>query len=233
MIKAVIFDLDDTLIPFMDTKRMCVDTAVDAMVNNGLTLPKNKAIERIYQIYYKEGLEIQDVFNQFLTQEMGSINYKMLAAAVLAYKRAKSNVAPYPGVTSTLTELLRMGVKLGALTDAPLVQAWSRLTESHLQDYFDVVVGFDNTGKRKPHPDPFKLILQKLETIPDQSLMVGDFFEKDMVGGRAAGMQTGYVMYGNALNRKPDEELEGIVDYKLDKVSNIIDIVKQQIPVKV
>lgn len=226
-LQAVVFDLDDTLLDFMGLKRVCIDAAVDAMLNNGLTLPKTKAVEKIYQIYYSEGLESQEVFNKFLLQELGAIDYKMLAAAVLAYKKTRSSIVPYPGVTATLTELLRMGLKLGILTDAPKMAAWSRLIDSHLQDYFDVVVGLEDTGKRKPHPDPFKLVLSKLGVQPAQALMVGDYFDRDMLGGRAIGMQTAYVMYSSATTRKPDEETEGIVDYKLQSVKDIVGIVKK------
>lgn len=226
MIKAIVFDLDDTLLDFMGLKRICVDAAVDAMTNAGLTIPKSKAVERIYQIYYKNGLENQEIFDHFLTQELGTIDYKILAAAVLAYKKARSRITPYPGVPETLVSLLKQNIKLGVLTDAPVLAAWTRLTEAHLQDYFDHVVAFEHTNKRKPHPDPFKLVLQKLGTQASETLMVGDWSSRDMLGGRSAGMVTGYVMYNNSTLKTPDHELEDIVDYKLTSFKDILQIVK-------
>lgn len=227
------FDLDDTLLDFMGLKRRCIDSAVDAMTNAGLTVPKAKAVERIYQIYYKEGLENQDIFNIFLQQELGQIDYKILAAAIIAYKKTKSQIAPYPGVPETLVELLRQNIKLGVLTDAPKLAAWTRLTEAHLQDYFSVVIAFEDTNKRKPHPDPFKLVLQKLGVSAGDALMVGDWAERDMLGGRSAGMVTAYVNYNNSTLKKPEHELDDVVDYKLSSFKDIISIVKTQGTAKV
>lgn len=226
MIQGIVFDLDDSLIPFMSLKRSCVDAAVDAMIHTGLTIPKVKAVERIYQIYYKDGLESQEIFDKFMVQELGGIDYKMLAAAVIAYKKTRARITPYPGVPPTLAELLRMGIKLAILSDAPKLQAWTRLTEAHLQDYFEHVVTFEDTNKRKPHPDPFKLVIQKLGTAPGDTLMVGDWASRDMLGGRSAGMVTAYVQYNDSAMQTPDQELEDIVDYKLASFRDITSIVK-------
>ena len=57
MIKAVIFDLDNTLIGFMKFKEVCCSEAIDAMIDAGLKLPRKKALDILYNIYYKEGLE--------------------------------------------------------------------------------------------------------------------------------------------------------------------------------
>jgi len=46
MIKAVLFDLDNTLVDFMKMKEMAVEGAVDAMIDAGLNLTKEEAIEK-------------------------------------------------------------------------------------------------------------------------------------------------------------------------------------------
>lgn len=228
------FDLDDTLLDFMTLKRQCVDAAVDAMVNAGLTLPKTKAVERIYQIYYRDGLEDQGVFDKFLQQELGEVNHKILAAAIVAYKKNKTHIASYPGVPETLIELLKQNTKIAILTDAPKIAAWTRLTEAHLQDFFEIVVAFEDTNKRKPHPAPFKLVLQKLGTSPENTLMVGDWMDRDMIGGRSAGMVTAYVRYNNSAVKKSDEELADLVDYKLTSFREVLQIVKtHDVPQKI
>lgn len=225
-LKAVVFDMDDTLLDFLSLKRSCIDSAVSAMINAGLTVPKAKAVERVYQIYYKEGLESQNVLDKFLLQELGQVDYKMLAAGILAYKKTKGQIAPYPGVTSTLSELMRMGIKLAVLSDAPRLQVWTRLTEAHLQDYFEAVVSFDDTGKRKPHPEPFRLVSSKLGVSPSDTLFVGDWFDRDILGGRSAGMVTAYVKYNNSTMQKQDHELDDFVDYKLEAFRDVLGIVK-------
>lgn len=229
MIKAVVFDLDDTLVDFMALKRQCVAAAVDAMVNAGLTLPREKAIERIYQLYYKEGLEDQQIFDKFLIQEFGEIDYKLLVAAILAYRTTKSRIAPYPGVGRTLAQLLQSGIKIAIVSDAPRIAVWTRLTEAHLVDFFDPyhIISFDDTNKRKPKPEPFKLALSRLDVKPEEAIMVGDWWERDMVGAHEVGMKTAYVMYCESFPRKSDQELDGVVDHKLFHIKDLLGVVRQ------
>ncbi len=54
MIKAVIFDIDNTLMDFMRMKRASVDAAVDAMLDAGLPMKKEKMYESIFETYWKE-----------------------------------------------------------------------------------------------------------------------------------------------------------------------------------
>lgn len=228
-IKAVLFDLDNTLLDFYTLKRQCIDAAVDAMISAGLTLPKAKAVERIYQIYYKDGLEDQQIFDKFLEQEFKQVDYRLLAAAIVAYRKTKSRISPYPGVSFTLAELLRRGVKLAIVSDAPRLAAWTRLTEAYLPDYFEHIVTFEDTGKRKPSPEPFQLALEKLGVSASDSLFVGDWFDKDIVGAKSLGMKTAYVMYTEDLARKPEAEWEGKVDYKLMSIKDLLSIVKNSV----
>ena len=71
MIKAVIFDLDNTLVDFMAMKEAAVEAEVMAMNDAGLKIPKETAKEKIYCIYDQEGIEDQKVFDKFLTKEFG------------------------------------------------------------------------------------------------------------------------------------------------------------------
>ena len=106
MIKAVIFDIDNTLMDFMRMKRASVDAAADAMIDAGLSMPKQELVEKIFKIYWAEGIEDQSIFDKVLTKEFGQIDYKILAAGIIGYKRAKAgHMTLYPHVNMTLTGL--------------------------------------------------------------------------------------------------------------------------------
>ncbi|MEE9464438.1 MAG: HAD-IA family hydrolase [Candidatus Neomarinimicrobiota bacterium] len=223
-IKAVIFDLDNTLLDFMKMKDASIRAGVDAMAEAGLTVDKKAAEAGIRKIYDQRGYEYQEVFNEYLQQTMGIVDYKFLASAIVAYRRAKeASLMLYPRVNVTLMSLAKMGLKLGVVSDAPSREAWMRLCYLNLHHLFDAVVTFDDTGVHKPAPEPFHKICNLLHIQPDEALMVGDWPERDMVGAKQVGMLTAFARYGDTLG----VEISG-ADYDLTDIYQLIDIVKER-----
>ena len=72
MIKAVIFDLDNTLLDFIKMKREAVQNALLSMKEAGLELDIDKSYEEVMSIYETEGWEHQLVFNKFLNDKIGT-----------------------------------------------------------------------------------------------------------------------------------------------------------------
>ena len=59
MIKAVIFDLDNTLLDFMKMKSSSIKAAIQGMIESGLNVDPDEATKEIYDIYDKKGYEYQ------------------------------------------------------------------------------------------------------------------------------------------------------------------------------
>lgn len=222
MIKAVVFDLDNTLVDFMAMKRQAVDAAVGAMIDAGLQLTVAQVKEHIDTIYAELGIEYQKVFDKLLENVLGRVDPRIISAGIIAYRRAReAALKPYPHVTATLMQLNRSGLRLGILSDAPTREAWLRLCFINYHHFFDEVVTFEDTGKRKPDPAPFTLILQKLNVEPHQAIMVGDWAERDMVGAKNIGMRTAFAKYGDSFG---NQAIEG-VDYVLEDIKDLLEIV--------
>lgn len=229
MIKAVVFDIDNTLMDFMRMKRAAVAAAVDAMVEAGLAMPKEKLYESIFESYWKEGIEDQNIFDKVLVKEFGKIDYRMLAAGIIGYKRAKEgHMTLYPHVRLTLTELLKSGVKMGLVSDAPRLPVWLRIVSLGLHHYFEHVVTFEDTGERKPSPKPFRTILGLLKAKPEESIMVGDWGERDMEGAGKIGMVTAWARYGVDPDKIEEarKKFTG-ADYELDDIHAIVRIIRK------
>ncbi|MFA4838496.1 MAG: TIGR02253 family HAD-type hydrolase [Candidatus Neomarinimicrobiota bacterium] len=224
MIRAIIFDLDNTLLDFMRMKEESVSAAIDAMRDAGLNLPSLEIRSGIEAVYREKGIEYQNVFDDYLTRTLGTINYKILAAGIFAYRRAKDGcLRTYPFVHQTVIELTRMGLRLAVISDAPRREAWLRIYATNLQHYFDLVLTYEDTHERKPHPKPFLLALKKLDVAPAEAIMVGDWAERDMVGAKKVGMKTVFARYGDTMNT-----LHSGADYEIDAVSDLIGIVKKE-----
>jgi len=200
VIKAVVFDLDNTLVDFMAMKRLAIDAAIAAMQDAGLSLPTGEIRIRIDEIYKQKGIEFQNVFDQLLYDEFSKIDFKILSSGVIAYRRAReAALVPYPHVYMTLMELMKMQIRLGVVSDAPAKEAWLRLSYLNFHHMFDAVVTFDDTGERKPAPGPFEKVLEKLGVNADAALMVGDWAERDVVGAKQVGMKTVFARYGDTF----------------------------------
>jgi putative hydrolase of the HAD superfamily len=224
MIKAIVFDLDNTLVDFMGMKRQAIDAAVRAMVDAGLTLSEEQAKARIDAIYKERGIEFQSVFDELLYDVFKKLDYKILSAGVIAYRRAReAALVPYPHVYMTLMELLKRGLRLGVVSDAPAREAWLRLCYLNFHHIFHSVVTFDDTGKRKPQAEPFRKALELLGVKAQEALMVGDWAERDMIGAANIGMKTVFARYGDTFGT-----VETHADYEIGDIKDLLAIVEKE-----
>lgn len=124
MIKAILFDVDNTLIDFIKIKQRASEAAARAMIEAGLEDAPDDLSDRLFAFYMEHGIESNDAFEEYLKEEHKTVDYRILAAAVNAYLKEKYlNLKPYPGVVDTLRELKRQEYKLGIVTDGPGLKA--------------------------------------------------------------------------------------------------------------
>jgi putative hydrolase of the HAD superfamily len=221
MIRAIILDLDNTLTDFMKMKGAAIDAALDGMVDAGLPVSREVLREHIWRVYNEHGIEYQQVFDLALIEAAGTIDPRVLAAGIVAYRRAReSTLVTYPHVQYTLLGLLKRGIKLAVVSDAPRSQVWLRLASLQLHNLFDVVVTFDDTNARKPSPEPFRMALDRLGVGADAALMVGDWAERDVVGASQVGIRTVFARYGDTFGT-----VESGADFEVNDLMELLDIV--------
>jgi FMN phosphatase YigB (HAD superfamily) len=106
MIKAILFDIDNTLLDFMKMKTKSCEKAVDAMIKAGLKTNKKKTLKVLYELYDKYGIEYQRIFEKLTKELTGKINYKLISYGVVAYRKEKQEqLVPYKNVIPTLKAL--------------------------------------------------------------------------------------------------------------------------------
>ena len=222
MIKAVIFDLDNTLLDFISMKESAVSSAVHAMIEAGLDLDEKSSYERIITLYQETGWENQQIFDIFLKEKTGEVDNKYLAAAIVSYRRAReATLRLYPDVQRTLNVLAKMGLKLAVVSDAPSREAWMRIYYLNLHHVFDLVLTFDDVGERKPSPKGFEMALEKLGIKTDEALMIGDWPERDVAGASKLGIKTIYAKYGDTFGT-----VESGADWDVENIYEVVGIIK-------
>ncbi|MCK4549812.1 MAG: HAD-IA family hydrolase [Candidatus Krumholzibacteria bacterium] len=223
MIKLIIFDLDNTLTDFMRMKDESIIAAVRSMIDAGLDFPEEKIKKEIYRIYDEEGIEYQKVFNKLLVDLIDHVDYRILAAGIVGYRKAReAALVLYPHVNRTLLTLLKKGLRLAVISDAPRQEAWMRLCYLGLHHMFDTVIAFEDTGERKPSPVPFRLALERIGIEPTEALMVGDWPERDIAGAGELGIHTVFARYGDTF-----ETGESGADNEIDDIYALVGIVDE------
>lgn len=225
MLKAILFDLDNTLLDFMRFKRESARAAAKAILRSGLRESESVLYSRIFAIYDSKGIEYQRTFHDLLSGYPLSSHQleHMKQAAIIAYTKKKYGLLrPQPKVIQTLTSL-KSSYKLGIVTDAPRDKAWQRLVLSGLDLFFYPVVTFDDTFEEKPSVNPFKRALSLLKVRPDEALFVGDNTGKDILGAKRVGIATCLAKYG-CLNYVPEED---VADYTIEKFEEVKKVIEE------
>ena len=111
MIKAVLFDLDQTLIDFIKMKTEACRSAIKAMIKAGLKIDEKAGYRKLMHTYFRVGIDSNIAFTRFLEQQTGRVDGKILRAGIDAYLKTKPNfLKPYPHVIETLEYLKNLNL---------------------------------------------------------------------------------------------------------------------------
>ena len=218
-LRAVIFDLDDTL---LDRRG-----SFDAFVRDQWTrfVPSVQAID---QEQYVQTLAEQDrdgygprkgLFASLTTRFGLSAD---VADSLLTDYRAKfpSACRLFPDAVPTLSSMRASGLKLGLITNGSLRMQRRKLECVGLGASFDTVLISDAEGISKPDVRIFLRALERLEVKPAAAAFVGDHPEVDIAGARAAGMHT-------IWRRNPDRSGAVEADAVIDQLGDLVNVLHE------
>lgn len=138
----------------------------------------------------------------------------------------RSMIKLFPGVKEMLTEVKARGFKTGIATSRVAKTLFEGLRKYELEQYFDAIVTVEDIKKPKPEPDTILKVLEKLHSVPEASIMIGDSIH-DILCAHNAGTSSVLVGWSAALSGKtkkdfaPDEAPDHII-YKAEDIFDII-----------
>jgi len=128
----------------------------------------------------------------------------------------------FPGVKELLASLKEKGYKLGLVTSRLTTTTVEGLVKHEIGEYFDAVVTADDCTKHKPDPEPVDITLEKLNSKPEESIMLGDTMF-DIICARNAGVKS--VLVGWAVAVTEEEKTgENAPDYIIETAEELFEI---------
>ncbi len=217
-VKAVVFDLDGTLIrSAVDFPKLKRET-IDLLARGGLPAERFSAEMKSYEIL---SLAYELCRERGLTEEKLESMRRRVEAVWNRIEIESVNCAvPVEGVKEVLRELKRRGIKVGVVTRGCRAYALKALAMTNLLEAVDVVVGRDDTAQPKPHPEPLMKALSELGFKTGEALMVGDGVD-DALCAREAGVRFAGIR-SEALMAK---QLDLRCDVLLDAVGDLSPLV--------
>jgi putative hydrolase of the HAD superfamily len=216
LIKAILFDLDDTL---HDR-----DASLDIFIQDQYR--KHKLNHPTYEIYRQRLKELDEhgygdrfqVYQTLIDEFALPLSVERMVTDFRSH--AWTDARTFPGTVPVLMELRHRGFKLGIVTNGTIVSQRAKLFETGLLAHVDEALISEEEKVAKPDPEIFTRAAEKLGLGVDECAFVGDHPANDIAGAHAAGMRTvwlkKYLPWPPSLALVPDhtiiriEELLGI-----------------------
>jgi len=224
-IKAVLFDIDDTLYNTSLQAESARKNAIRAMIEAGLSVDEDKAFAELENIVARYGSNYDHHYDKLIEKFKVGPSPHMIAAGIIAYHTTKiAYLVPYPDTVPTLLSLRDKRIRLGIVTEGVPVKQWEKLIRLGLQHFFEVVL-IEKEGKKAGRGGSVYLRAAKRMGLDSgQCMMVGDRLDTDIFGANRAGLVTVQLCKGKHCGMEPGSK-SMLPDYVVSRLSGVLEVV--------
>ena len=186
--KAVLFDLDDTLYPEIEFVKSGF-RAVVRYLSSRYHFNEDYLFTQMLDILQRDGRG--KVFDSLL-RNLALYTEEKVKLLVYLYRSHCPTIHLYEDVLPTLEQLRRCDMHLGIVTDGIASVQRNKIAALGLENLFDVIICTDELGREhwKPSTIPYKVALDLLQVTPLEAIYVGNDPSKDFIGSNSIGMLT-------------------------------------------
>lgn len=197
-IKHIFFDLDHTLWDFETNSKKTFDFIFK---RNQLQLNIDQFVEvyqpinhKYWKLFREDKVSKVDLRYYRLKEAFDQLNYSaadelinLLSEEYIIYLADHNALFDY---AHELLVYLKSKYTMHIITNGFEEVQLRKLKSSDLLPYFDQVITSEKVGVKKPNPKIFQYALELTGATKEQSIMIGDNFEADILGAKNAGMHT-------------------------------------------
>lgn len=222
MIKAIFFDLDNTLHNATKLVEKARKESCKAMVKAGLPFTTKKAYSELMKIVKKYGANYNKHFNKLCDKFKAKNKSEIIASGVIAYHRITAHsLRLFPKTKLTLKKLKKQRLKLAIVTKGLPIKQWEKILRLGIKNFFSLILISEDASKEIL----FKRAMNKLKLKPSEVLCVGDRIKSEIKIGNKLGMTTARVLKGRFKNLKPENKSE-IADYDIKNIYELPAVIK-------
>lgn len=196
MIKAVIFDIDNTLYDFDSVHRIAMSALKAYMKENFDIGPEETEalVKKCMDIIAERTGDTAAQHNRLLRfqcvlEQLGSTDYRKAMEMYHVYwDTVIEEMEPEPGLIPLLERLKRRGIRLGIGSDMTAYVQYRKLEKIGVLQYMDFLVMSEEAGAEKPMGQFFELCLKKAGCGPAECVFIGDSLKKDVIGAAKCGL---------------------------------------------
>ena len=181
-LKAVIFDLDDTLF----SEKEYVRSGFEKVAN---MFPDFAGMEdALWTVFTNGGNAIDEVLDDY-----GALNKENHEKCLEIYRFHKPNIHLYCGAAQMLVRLRKKGLLTGIITDGRPEGQHAKIKSLKIEHLFDNIIITDELGGvrfRKPNDKAFVLMCRKFGVRYEEAVYIGDNINKDFAAPKKLGMKS-------------------------------------------
>lgn len=236
LIKAVFFDIDDTLFSTTEFAQLARRNAIDAMRRMGVNLTREQLLKELNEVISEFSSNYEQHFNKLLLRIprrcYDGLNPGILvASAVIAYHKTKyTNLKPYHDAKVCLVKLSKTDLIKGIITTGWEIKQAEKILRLDLYKHFTRSAIFisDQIGISKPNPKLFLRACYEAGVTPSETVYVGNSLVNDIEPANKAGMISVF------LCRKKKNKIKSKIKprYEISNLTQLVDILRKDFKVE-